>query len=384
MKKILFIFSIILMLSTQTSIAQQGTLLQETLLHASYINDPTNLVTRQYTLYIPANYTGTEKVPLLFNFHGGGGTGQGQLFMSDMRPIADTAGFIIVYPTALPDPSGECSACWTHKEPSTINDIFFVEEMINTIALDYQIDLDRVYTTGYSNGGEFSFVLACQLSDKIAAVTSIARSMYEPVYSTCAPSHPTAVMTIHGTLDEYNGIIFGGVTYYLGLDDVNTYWANYNNTDIAPIITNIGTQTEHYRWENGDGCVSVEHFKVNGGGHDWPGSFGTNDIVSDIEIWNFVSRFDINGLIDCNSSSINDNNEKDLDIELYPNPTKNSLTINTDLSNSLEYEIYSVLGSFISSGKIEANNNTINLSNLPPNVYLLKINNNTFKIIRNN
>lgn len=372
------------MLSTQTSTAQQGTLLQETLLHASYINDPTNLVTRQYTLYIPANYTGTEKVPLLFNFHGGDGTGQGMLFMSDMRPIADTAGFIIVYPTALPDPAGGCSACWTHKEPSTINDIFFVEEMINTIALDYQIDLDRVYTTGYSNGGEFSFVLACQLSDKIAAVTSVARSMYEPVYSTCAPSHPTAVMTIHGTQDEYNGIVFAGVTYYLSLDDVNTYWANYNNTDITPIITNIGTQTEHYRWENGDGCVSVEHFKVNGGGHDWPGSFGTNDIVSDIEIWNFVSRFDINGLIDCNSSSINDKNEKDLYIELYPNPTKNSLTINTDLSNSLEYEIYSVLGSFISSGKIEANNNTINLSNLPPNVYLLKINNNTFKIIRNN
>ena len=71
--------------------------LEKTLLHDGEI--------RSYTVYIPANYQVNSPIPLLFNFHGGGGDIGSQIFISDMRPIADTAGFVLVYPQALPDPN---------------------------------------------------------------------------------------------------------------------------------------------------------------------------------------------------------------------------------------------------------------------------------------
>jgi len=127
--------------------------------------------------------------------------------------------------------------------------------------------------------------------------------MYIETYNNCSPKHPTPVLTIHGTEDYYDGLIYQDITYYISLDDLNNYWANYNNTDTTPTIVQMPnlnssdeSTVEHYSWNNGDGGVSVEHYKVIGGGHDWPGSFGNMDIDASLEIWNFVSKYDINGL----------------------------------------------------------------------------------------
>ena len=79
------------------------------------------------------------------------------------------------------------------------------------------------------------------------------------------------------------------------------YVRNLNNVeDISP---NDGSTVERKRWLNGDNCSSVQELKVIGGDHDWPGIFGNMDIDATNEIWNFVSKYDINGLIDCNSVS---------------------------------------------------------------------------------
>ena len=259
---------------------------------------------REYFVYVPASYDGTSKAPLMFNFHGGAGDIASQIdIVSDMRPIADTAGFILVYPQAWPDPSDGGSTNWTHKEPTTHDDIFFVEAMIDALASEYMIDENRVYACGYSNGGELTFELACRLSNRIAAVGVVARSMYIETYNHSSPTHPTAVLTIHGTKDDYDGIIYGGITYYISLDDLNNYWVNFNNTETTPTVVQMpdlnssdGSTVEHFSWNNGDGGVSVEHYKIIGGGHDWPGSFGNMDIDASLEIWDFVSKYDINGL----------------------------------------------------------------------------------------
>ena len=61
---------------------------------------------REYVIYVPAMYDGTQDVPLMFSFHGGGGTSTGFMnFENDMRPISDTAGFIAIYPQAAVDPT---------------------------------------------------------------------------------------------------------------------------------------------------------------------------------------------------------------------------------------------------------------------------------------
>lgn len=359
--------------------AQQ--LIEKTLLHDGE--------TRAYTVYIPTNYQADSPIPLLFNFHGGSGDIAGHLWVSDMRPIADTAGLIVVYPQALSDPNAGGSAIWTHKAPTEVDDIFFVEAMIDTLAAEYAIDENRVYAFGYSNGGEFALELACRLSHRIAAVGSVARSMFIETFENCAPSHPTAVVTIHGTKDDYDGITFGGTTFYLSLNDLNNYWSNYNQTDTNPVVTSIpntnsadGTTVEHFSWNNGNGCVSVEHFKVNSGGHDWPGSFGNMDIDASEELWNFVSRYDMDGLISCQATSIQEANNLAGEISIFPNPVKDFLTIEMETTKNQTYHLYATSGELLRFGQVDSRNKTIDLSALPTNIYLLKVKDTILKFIK--
>jgi polyhydroxybutyrate depolymerase len=272
---------------------------------------------REYTVYIPASYDGSTSYPLLFSFHGGGGTSSDFINTNDMRPIADTAGFIAIYPQAAIDPD-DGSFSWLHKAPTTHNDIFFIEAIIDTLSTQYMIDNNRVYACGYSEGGIFSYELGCRLNNRIAAFSSVSGSMLVDAFRDsyydlgfCSPVHPTAVLLIPGTNDMSPHSTYSGFQpYYMSADEITTYWSNYNNTDINPIISQLpnintsdGSTVERRVWENGDNCVRVEELKVIGGDHDWPGTWGNMDISASIEVWNFVSKFDINGLIDCNTTS---------------------------------------------------------------------------------
>ena len=154
--------------------------LNETMIH--------NSVTRAYIVYIPATYSENSAVPLMFNFHGYTMTANDQMtWGGDMRSVADTAGFILVYPqgTLLGGSTHWNVGSWTSW--STADDIGFTEAMVNSISANYNIDLSRVYSCGYSNGGYFSFELACQLSGQIAAIGSVGGTMSSETYAACNP-----------------------------------------------------------------------------------------------------------------------------------------------------------------------------------------------------
>jgi len=271
---------------------------------------------REYILYIPESYQANEEAPLMFNFHGGNGYASDWILGSNMTSVADLEGFFLVFPQALADPNDGGSLNWIHKEPTDHDDIYFIESIIDELASQYMIDQSRVYACGYSLGGEFTYEVLCRLNFRIAAGAAVARTMQSFQYNNCNLEHPTSLMTILGTDDfvsPYEGLSWNGELYYVSADDMHAYWASFNNTDSDPIIIDIpnfntsdGSTVERKTWANGTNCVSVEELKVNGGGHDWPGVFGNMDIDSDEEIWNFVSKHDINGLIDCSSSSLED------------------------------------------------------------------------------
>ena len=271
---------------------------------------------REYIIYVPSIYDGSEAYPLMFNFHGGGGTSNDFININDMRSVADTAGFIAVYPQAAVDPNDGSNA-WLHKAPTSHDDVFFIEAIIDTLSNDFFIDNDRVYACGYSEGGIFSYELACRINNRIAAISSVSGSMLvdsfrDSYYNLgfCSPVHPTAILLIPGTNDMSPHSTYTGFQpYYMSADEITTYWSNYNNTDINPSISQLpnintsdGSTVEHRVWENGDNCLRVEELKVNGGEHDWPGTFGNMDIDATSEIWDFASQFNINGLINCSST----------------------------------------------------------------------------------
>lgn len=375
---------VIIMFYTIFSNAQQT--LNETMLHDG--------ATREYIVYIPKIYDGSTPVPLLFNFHGFGSSAKSQMSYDNMQAVADTTGFILVYPEGTlfwGSPHWNVGS-WTLG--STADDIGFTEAMIDTLASNYNIDLKRVYSCGYSNGGYFSFELACQLSDKIAAIGSVGGTMSTETYTSCNPSHPTPVVTIHGTEDatvSYNG---GKPKNSESLADVHTYWTNYNNTVSSPIDSTLpdmntsdGSTVHLSRYNNGDNCTSVEHYKVIGGGHDWPGGIGGKDegnmdINASQVIWNFVSQYDINGLIGCSTTSINENNNTWENYMVYPNPVHTQITIDMVLAEEKEFRLYNSIGELVLSGVLNFQISTIDLSSLPPNVYVLNINNHSIKLIK--
>lgn len=373
-----FLF-VIFLFATIYSNAQQT--LNESMLHDG--------VTREYIVYVPAVYNGSSSVPLLFNFHGYGMSANNQMSYGNMRAVADTAGFILVYPQGTlfwGSPHWNVGS-WTLG--STADDIGFTEAMIDTLAANYNIDLNRVYSCGYSNGGYFSFVLACQLSAEIAAIGSVGGTMSTETYNSCNPSHPTPVVTIHGTDDATVSYSGGNPNNSESLSDVNTYWANYNNTIVPPVVSNLpninatdGSTVELSLFDNGDNCTSVEHYKVIGGDHDWPGSWGNMDINADAVIWSFVSKYDLNGLIGCATTSINENNNTQENYKIYPNPVHTQITIDLGLAVEKEFRLYNPIGELVLTGVLNSQISTIDLSSLPPNVYVLNIENQSTRLIK--
>ena len=342
-------------------------------------------LTREYSLYVPPSYDGTTNFPLLFNLHGGGGTNTAWQAASDMRPIADTADFILVYPQARPDPSDGNSFNWISKTPGTFDDVPFFSSMIDAIASNYQIDQNRIYACGYSLGGDMTFELGCKLNNRIAAIAPVARTMQANPSSFCSPVHPTGVLTILGTDDlvsPYNGIVFAGIEYYISAAATHSYWVTQNNCNPTATMTTVSPSVERYTWSTASGCAYVEELKVLGGGHDWPGSFGNMTIDSDSEIWRFVSRYDINGLIGCSTTSINENNGQTDNLKVFPNPFKQELTIEVKSIQSKAFSIYNVIGELVISGKLNSQVNTIDLSSLAPNVYILNIENKSIRVIK--
>ena len=342
-------------------------------------------IQRDYIVYIPELYNGSSAVPLVLNFHGYGSNAAQQMFYGDFRDIADTEGFLLVHPEGTTFIGNQF---WNVGFPgisSTIDDVGFTEALIDELATLYTINLDRVYATGMSNGGFMSFLLACQLSEKIAAVASVTGSMTQDTFNDCNAQLPTPVLQIHGTEDDV--VLYNGNTLSIPIADVISYWVDYNNCETTPSTTTLpdldvsdGSTVEHSVYENSDNGITTEHMKVIGGGHTWPGSVlntaGTNqDIDASMEIWLFFSRYDINGPL-----STDDFENKH--VSIYPNPTNSNINLSLNYSKDVNYELFSPLGQQLMTGTITSSNEQIDLSNLPSNIYFLKVGNQVFKILK--
>ncbi len=340
------------------------------------VNIDVNGVNRSYRIYVPAIYSSSNAVPLVFNFHGYTSTNQQQEVYADFRGIADTANFIIVHPQGLNIGGG---TGWNTFAAVSTNqgDLNFVEKMLTKISSDYNIDQNRIYSTGMSNGGFMSYDLACFMSDRFAAIASVTGGMIPSHKNACQASHPTPVMQIHGTADavvSFDGSSIGS----LHVDSLVKFWVKYNNCNLTPVFTAVpdvvttdNCTAEHYVYSGGTHGATVEFFKIIGGGHNWAGApisinGNTNmDISASKEIWRFFSKYKLNDLI-LKTGNI----EKNKNILVYPNPTQNQVTIELENSDNTIFELYDATGRLIQRNELTSGNNEISTSQLTQGVFM--------------
>jgi len=252
-------------------------------------------VNREYVFYIPNSYDGASSVPLMLNFHGFGGNASDYMQEADMRSLAEADTFILIYPqgSSLDDISHWNACPLGGDNKSDADDFGFVEAIINEIASQYNVDTERIYAAGYSNGGMMAYGLANYKSDLVAAVASVSGVMLECRGST---NHPMPVVHLHGTSD---GVLpYNGSSDWSSAQSTLDYWINFNNTITSPTVShdNSGEMSiEHHVYDQGDSSVSVEHYKFIGGDHVWFSATYQGQSTSEL-VWNFVSRYDINGL----------------------------------------------------------------------------------------
>lgn len=335
-------------------------------------------VYRSYRLYIPAIYTGTTARPLIINMHGYTSNATQQQLYSHFEPIADTANFLMVYPNGT---YSGTSRFWNAGiSPLAVNDISFLSNLIDSLKAHYNIDLNRIYSTGMSNGGFMSHTLACELSNRIAAIASVTGSIFITQYGTnCHPTRPIPVMQIHGTADAT--VPYLGNSTMQPIDSVVNYWVRKNNCNIIPTTTAVpninvtdGCTADHFVYSAGTSGSTVEHYRINGGGHTWPGAPVTigvtnQDFNASKEIWRFFNKYKLNII-----TSNNDLEDRNINFKIYPNPTESILNIEIQNSDNAFIEITNILGEIILAKQLKES--VINISSIQSGVYFitLKIN----------
>lgn len=237
---------------------------------------------RRATVHVPPGAANGAGRPVVLVFHGGFGTPAEVARHTGFDDLADTHGFLAVYPEGY-------RRSWADGRGTTpasiagVDDVAFVRVLLDRLAVDERIDPNRVFATGISNGGHFAQTLACELSDRIAAIAPVAGSLPTNLAATCLPPQPVSVVAFHGTDDTFvpyegghvNGRGDGG-------DDLSAqasaaHWRAIDGTGpaappvVLPDVADDGTTVEVERAGPGRAGTDVVLYTIRGGGHTWPG-----------------------------------------------------------------------------------------------------------------
>lgn len=343
-------FTLLLCFIVSVGFAQQT--INDTIMHDG--------LQRAYILYVPASYSAGTPTPLVMNFHGYTSNSWQQMVYGDFRAVADTAGFLLVHPMGTLDLSGQ--PYWNAGWGGSVDDIGFTSALIDSLSAAYSVNLERVYSTGMSNGGFMSYTLACELSSEIAAIASVTGTMNSNQTATCTPSHPVPVMEIHGTSDPTVPYAGNGSTME-SISNVIDYWVNFNDcnttaefTAVPDIDMSDGCTAEHYLYRYGNNGAEVEHYKIIGGAHTWPGAplpigVTNQDINASAKIWEFFNKYDING----RRGNVGIGDITQIQFSVYPNPSFDRLTLDLGDSKIETIRIFNSVGQMVYLSRITAN-----------------------------
>ncbi len=246
--------------------------------------------TRTYLAHLPKGYQGSGPMPVVLAFHGGGGSSQ--IMAKDefygWISKSDEKGFIVIFPNGTgPFRGGKfatwnAGSCCAYARDNNVDDVGFIRELIRDAKERFPIDEKRVFATGMSNGGMFSYTLACSMADVFTAIASVTGTDGN---AQCSPQKPIAVLHIHAKDDTH--VLFNGgagkdafkdlskVTEFVSVPDTIGLWVKRNGCEENPrrVLNVDGAYCDLY--ENCQAGSQVKLCVTETGGHSWPGAKAT-------------------------------------------------------------------------------------------------------------
>jgi polyhydroxybutyrate depolymerase len=306
-KHLFLLFS--LLMATGITDAQKG-------IHAGLTEKEITVggLSRRFILYLPHSYNKNTLSPVIFLFHGGGGTPRSILMINDrddFREISEKNNIILVAPEGIKKSWNDGRG--TKADKLNIDDVGFVKTLLRYVEKNYSVDTTRIYATGISNGGFMTSRLGYETGQKFAAIAVVAASMGEAIAENkIHPGFVLPVLYIHGTADPL--VHFKGGSETIGADGpyishqaVIDKWVLINNCNATPVISQLpdisddGTTVTRREYRNSKGEVMVVSYIINNGGHTWPGGKQylpkkyIGNVCRDMNgcrvIWDFFSKY---------------------------------------------------------------------------------------------
>ena len=269
--------------------------------------------TRQYMLYIPESLK--ANAPLVFVIHGLGSSAAIIRGFSRMDQIAEKNGFAVCYPQGTRSAENtrhtkKGTRFWnvgyeTHKN-ETVDDVSFIKSLAIYLQQEYNLDPEKTFCAGMSNGGDMSYLLGCEAPYIFKAIAPITGCMMGWIYDSCNKNDPVPVFQVHGTADKttyYDGDVDNRDKWgvYMGVETTINFWVDRNeckevNIDTLPDIDrNDGSIVITEKYTGGRNNNEVWFYKVINGDHEWPPGWpvksGNGDLNTSEEIWKFFQHF---------------------------------------------------------------------------------------------
>ena len=227
------------------------------------------------------------------------GTARDQERRSNYSALADQEHFLVAYPQGVVGPDGKTGWASDGKNDPTVNDVLFVSDLLGALQQHLCVDAQRIYATGFSNGGGMTNLLACQLAGRIAAFALISAAIY-PLPGGCNPTRPVPYLEFHGTSDpivHYDG---GALLHLAPVMQTMQDWATRDGCTSGPTTFFQQADVTGLQWSACRDGVLVQHYRITGGGHTWPGTslpsltgVTTHTISATILGWQFFQRFQL-------------------------------------------------------------------------------------------
>jgi len=241
---------------------------------------------RKYRVHVPTGYDPATPAPVLFALHGGGGNMDYQA--NDQRygliSTSEREGFIAVFPNGYSKlRSGKfatwnAGACCGDARDKNIDDVGVIRRVVDDVTGKLNVDRNRFFAAGMSNGGMMSYRLACELSDTFSAIAAVAGTDNT---TTCQPKKPMAILHIHAKNDDH--VLFNGgagpgafrdeskITQFTSVPATVSKWVASSRCNPTPkrILEKPGAYCDLYSPCQAN--VSVQLCVTDTGGHSWPG-----------------------------------------------------------------------------------------------------------------